>query len=107
RPLNAALKNPDNEFLVSLAREFDLKAEIDKLEGELAALKTEGAMPVTAFDEFEKAKMEKEYRSVYWMLCLDTHTGISALENRHLIKRDGDYEVQWFKEPEAREVVRD
>jgi hypothetical protein len=107
RPLKAALRAPDNEFLVSLATEFDLRGEIGRLQAELDALEADGIESMTAADEFQKANMEKEYRSMYWMLCLDAHSALSTLQDRHLRIEAGDYEVQWFKEPEPRDVIRD
>lgn len=43
---------------------------------------------------------------MYWLLCLHGHNNLSALEDRHIEKQDGDYNVTLFKEEDPEDFVR-
>ena len=47
--------------------------------------------------KFQRAGMEKEYRSIYNSLCSDAHNNLRALIDRHVELKDEDFEVVFYK----------
>lgn len=106
RLLSSIIANPDNPYLKKIAETMDLRAEIAALDKELHGLGTQGYRPLRPWEEFEKAGLQSEYQSLYWQLCMHAHNNASALEDRHLEKKDGSYEVALFKDEDPADVIR-
>lgn len=106
RLLSSIVTNPENPYLKKIAETMDLKAEIATLDKELEGLSTQGYPPPRPWEEFEKAGLRAEYQALYWQLCMHTHNNVSALEDRHLEKEDGSYEVTLFKEEDPADLIR-
>lgn len=106
RLLSSIASNPENPYLKKIAETMDVKATIDELSKELHGIKGQGYEPLAPWAEFQKAELQAEYQSLYWQLCMHAHNDISALEDRHLERKDGDYEVAFFKDAEPDDVIR-
>lgn len=106
RLLSSIASNPENPYLKKIAESMNVKAEIDALTEELRGIDEQGYEPLKPWAEFEKAGLQPEYQSLYWQLCMHAHNNIAALEDRHLEKEDGDYQVAFFKAPEPDDVIR-
>lgn len=96
----------DNAYLAPLAEAADLPGERAKLEAELAALAQEEHKPIDAVRRFELAGLEHEYRSMYWLLCLHGHNNLSALEDRHIERKDDDFSVTVFRNSDPEDEIR-
>ena len=106
RLLRTAQAEPENEFLSGIRRELDIDTEVRTIQDGLARLTAEGHGPVSTVAEFERAGLKAVYGSMYWNLCLHSHSNLSALQDRHLNVNGDSYEVAWFKEPEHDDVLR-
>lgn len=106
RLLSSAGENAGNPYLKKLAETINVEEDIAAIDKELAELKDKGHKPLKVWDEFEKAGLKAEYQSLYWQLCMHAHNNVSVLEDRHLEKRNGDYEVALFKEENPTDIVR-
>lgn len=47
--------------------------------------------------KFQRAGMEKEYRSVYNSLCSHAHNNLRSLIDRHVELKEEDFEVVFYK----------
>lgn len=106
RLMNNANKNQQNPYLAGLAQTLDIDTEKTNLEAEMGKYKKENRGPLENRDRFEKGKLEYEFQSMYWLLCLHGHNNLSALEDRHIEKQSGDYNVVLFKEEDPEDLVR-
>jgi hypothetical protein len=106
RFLKNVLRTPSNPFLVGVRSEMAVEQEIGQLEAEIAELEKEGKKPLSNFSRFDAAKLEHEYQSIYWLLCLEGHNNMSALDDRHIEKRGEEYDVVLFKEADPKDLVR-
>jgi hypothetical protein len=106
RLLGSVMKNADNPYLKELSKTIDVAVAIPELEKELAALKAQGYEPLSAFEEFKKAGLQAEFQSLYWQLCMHAHNNVSALEDRHIERTGESYEVVFFKEEDAADLIR-
>ena len=43
---------------------------------------------------------------MYWLLCLEGHNNMSALDDRHIEKRGNEYDVRLFKEAQPQDLLR-
>lgn len=99
-------RSRSNPFLVSIAGQLDIAAEQASLQQELSDYKNGGHSPLTTAARFKAANLEHEYESMYWLLCLEGHNNMSALDDRHIGKSGDDFEVLMFKEPQPDDMVR-
>ena len=47
------------------------------------------------------------YQSIYWLLCLESHNNMSALDDRHIEKEGDDYHAVLFKPAVLADLLRD
>lgn len=83
----------DNDFLAGF---HGNEEAIERLEGHrksLADCRAAGRPPLSTFHRFEKAGMVREYRSIYNILCSESHNNIRALINRHMRAEGGKLEL--------------
>lgn len=80
--------------------------EISRLEHEIAEFETRGTKPLSNFNRFDSAALEYEYQSIYWLLCLEGHNNISALNDRHIEENGNEFNVVLFKEANPLDLVR-
>ncbi|HEY6020948.1 MAG TPA: DUF5677 domain-containing protein [Candidatus Paceibacterota bacterium] len=106
RLVKKAGKNQQNPYLVGLAQSLDIDTEKLHLEAEMEKYKKENRGPLESRERFEKGKLGYEFQSMYWLLCLHGHNNLSALEDRHIEKQDGEYNVILFKEEDSEDLVR-
>ena len=96
--LQAAHDEPDNQYLKLISHMEGLRQELKNTRRELASLRQEGHRPLEIPERFSLAKMEDLYSSVYALLCKHSHNDVSSLEDRHLEKSNGQYQVVFFAE---------
>lgn len=63
---------------------IDIDKEVKKVESMLQEYKDNGARPLNQFQKFEKAGLEGSYRSIYNLLCSESHNNLRALIHRHI-----------------------
>ena len=89
-----------NPYLAGLAEQHDISAEIREKEQRISELAANGRRNLSIFDRFKRANAENQYRSVYALLCLDSHNNLSALVERHMDELpDGCTTLHFFKQP--------
>lgn len=106
RLVKNAERGRQNPYLAGLVQVLDIDTEKSNLESEMEKYKKENRGPLENRERFEKGKLEYEFQSMYWLLCLHGHNNLSALEDRHIQKQDGDYNVTLFKEEDPEDLVR-
>lgn len=106
RFLRNAKASQSNPFLLGVAQGLDIAAEISSIEMEMAALKKDGHPPLKNHERFNSGKLEHEYQSIYWLLCMESHNNMSALDDRHIEKDGKDYHVALFREPDHNDLIR-
>jgi len=94
--LNEAKKGK-NEYLVSISEAPTLDASISAWQKKKQELEAKGNRSLNVEQKFQRAKMEKEYRSIYNSLCSDSHNNLRALIDRHVHLNDEDFEVVFYK----------
>jgi len=106
RFLDAFERNPNNQFLRDAKKEIVPYLERQKLNAELEQLKNEKRMPLKTWERFMRGGLLDEYSSVYWLLCLHSHSNLSAIEERH-IQEDGEkFRVILFKDEDPLDLLR-
>lgn len=55
-----------------------------------------GAKTLSSKDRFSQGNL-RGYRAVYWLLCLDSHNNLRALEKRHIRHEGGQVGISVFK----------
>ena len=89
-----------NPYLAGLAEQHDISAEIREKEQRISELAANGRRNLSIFDRFKRANAEDQYRSVYALLCLDSHNNFSELAERHMDELpDGRHMLSFFKLP--------
>jgi len=106
RLVRNADKNQQNPYLAGLVHSLDINNEKEKLQTEMDRCRKENRGPLENRDRFDKGKLEYEFQSMYWLLCLHGHNNLSALEDRHIEKQGDDYNVVLFKEEDPEDLVR-
>lgn len=106
RFFEALERNPTNQYLQGAHGQLDVQAETKSLESELEQYKKENRKPLRNWQRFKYGKLEDEYQSMYWLLCLHGHNNLSALEDRHIEKVGNDYNVVLFKDESAEALQR-
>lgn len=86
-----------NEYLKSITDEPSLDETIAKWRSEKKKLEIEGYSALRIDQKFSRAQMGKEYKSVYNMLCSDSHNNMSALIKRHVEREKGDFSIVFYK----------
>ncbi len=99
-------RSASNPFLIPIAGRLDVKSELVKLEQERQEHKSAGRPPLSTAARFRAAKLEHEYESMYWLLCLEGHNNMSALDDRHIEKTGDEFEVLRFKDAGPDDLVR-
>lgn len=90
-------KTGKNEYLADLNKEKTLNSTIAKWADEKRKLEAKGYRALKIEGKFRLAGMEKEYRSVYNLLCNDAHNNLLALVGRHIEREQGDFSVVVYK----------
>lgn len=87
-----------NEYLTEISEQADLEQTIQKYQKEKSRLESKGIRALKIDEKFKRADLEKLYRSVYNMLCSDSHNNIRSLITRHIQDMDTDYEMVIYKD---------
>ena len=106
RFLKNVAKSPTSSIFVDVAANLNVDERLKKLEEELKQYKKDNHKPLSTSDRFKAAGLEHEYQSVYWLLCLEGHNNISALENRHIEKSGEEFGVALFKVTNHTDILR-
>lgn len=106
RFLRNVAKSSSNPFLLDVSAGMDVNSEVTGLEREIAKYKNEGRKPLSNFARFDSGGLEHEYQSIYWLLCLESHNNMSALDDRHIEKDGGDYHAVLFKSADPKDLLR-
>lgn len=87
-----------NEYLKSLAAVANADAKLKKCESALEALKKRRYGPLYISEKFERAGLQKEYRSVYLLSSGYTHGDLGALLERHLQFEGEEFKLHIYRE---------
>jgi hypothetical protein len=87
------VKVPKNPFHQRMSKEINIGEATKKTKEALKQYIDRGHRPLKIRQRFEAADLMEMYHGVYWHLCLQGHNNISALQQRHILKKDGDYFV--------------
>jgi hypothetical protein len=87
-----------NPYLAEIQKWNQLDTEVGNHKRALKKLADKGFKPLSAFERFKRADMEKEYRSLYNFLSCDAHSNIRALISRHVEIQGGSFEVVFYKD---------
>jgi hypothetical protein len=106
RHLRSMINSTDNPYHLDVAQHIDPRIELAKVDAELARLTALGHRPMDNKSRFEWAGLVAEYESYYWLLCLEGHNSVTALEARHVIRKEnGDYELIATKDANSPEEI--
>ncbi|WP_271894670.1 DUF5677 domain-containing protein [Candidatus Phyllobacterium onerii] len=83
----------DNAFLAGFGDNDVVVESLNSHRKSFEEYRAAGIHPLSAFERFGKADMVDEYRSVYNLLCSESHNNIRSLMNRHMRVRDNDIEL--------------
>jgi len=86
-----------NEYLASITALLTLDETIAKWRKEKAKLEAKGFHALKIEQKFKQADMEKEYRSIYNILCSDSHNNLRSLIDRHIQREETDFEIVFYK----------
>lgn len=86
-----------NEYLAAISAAPDLDARIAEWSQSKLALERKGHRSISIEQKFQRAGMEKEYRSQYNSLCCDAHNNLRALVDRHIEMNGEGFEVVYYK----------
>jgi hypothetical protein len=107
RHLKGMIASSGNPYHQVITQQLDPHIELPKVEAEIKRLEELGHHPMFNRQRFEWAELENEYESLYWLLCLEGHNSVTALESRHVIKLSGgDYDLIAVKENSVEDVCR-
>ncbi len=90
-------KTGKNEYLTAISEAPDLDARIAEWTKQKVALENKGHRSLKIEQKFQRAGMEKEYRSQYNSLCCDAHNNLRALVDRHIEMNGEGFEVVYYK----------
>ena len=90
-------KTGKNEYLLAISEAPDLEARISEWTLKKIALEAKGYCSLRIEQKFQRAGMEKEYRSQYNALCCDAHNNLRALVDRHIEMNGEGFEVVYYK----------
>jgi len=97
-------KNDQNTYMEIISQKPDVDDRINNFESEIAVLEGKGYKIFNNFEKFEKAKLKKEYRTIYNMLCCASHNNYRSLRDRHMSFNNGELKVEYFKKPDFEEL---
>lgn len=106
RFLRNVTKSPTRSIFVDVAANLNVDERLKRLEEELKRYKNDNHKPLSTSDRFKAGGLEHEYQSVYWLLCLEGHNNISALESRHIEKSGEEFGVALFKATNHTDILR-
>lgn len=86
-----------NEYLRAISEASSLDQSIDEWRNSLKKLESKGYKVLKIEKKFERAGMEKEYRSIYNLLCSDSHNNLGALVSRHVEREQTDFSIVFYK----------
>ncbi len=87
---SVAESTEDNPYFGSADARPDILARLHSLRKELSVLKSEDRGPLQIHERALLAGRQQEYRTVYNMLCGDTHNSTESLESWHIDKSSPD-----------------
>ena len=90
-------KGGKNEYLADIAAAPSLDASIADWQRKKQHFEAKGHRSLKIEQKFQRANMEKEYRSIYNSLCSDAHNNLRSLIDRHVELGHGDFEVVFYK----------
>jgi hypothetical protein len=97
----------DNKFLEGFGKEAGITEALAEHNAQLKALIDAGHQPLNNYERFKRANMIEEYRSIYNMLCSESHNNIRVLMHRHMVAKDGDIELHLSSDDGEYEVTLD
>jgi hypothetical protein len=106
RLLKSADQNQQNPYLAELVQAQNISKEQADLDAAMAMYRKDDRGPLDNWQRFERGKLQYEYQSIYWLLCLHGHNNLSALEDRHIEKQGEDYNVVLFREEDPEDYLR-
>lgn len=107
RHLNSMIRNPADAFHAHMANSIDPRRMKADVKNELVKFKKKGITGLQIFERFKAANATSIYETAYWLLCLEGHHSVGALEARHVIKgEDGVIELCLVKSTGAVEYLR-
>lgn len=86
-----------NDYLAAIREAPNLSASIAEWQDKKRQLEAKGHRSLKIEQKFQRAGMEKEYRSVYNSLCCDAHNNLRALIDRHIEIGKAGFEVVFYK----------
>ena len=90
-------KTGKNEYLMAISEAPDLDERIAEWTRKKIALESRGIRSLRIEQKFQRADMEREYRSQYNSLCCDAHNNLRALVDRHIEMNGSGFEVVYYK----------
>lgn len=86
-----------NEYLTAITEAPDLDSAIADWSKKKITLENKGYRALRVEQKFQRAGMEKEYRSQYNSLCCDAHNNLRALIDRHIEMNGQGFELVYYK----------
>lgn len=86
-----------NEYLSEISSAPSLDASIGDWQKKKQQLEAKGHRHLRIEQKFQRAGMEKEYRSIYNTLCADAHNNLRSLIDRHVELGQGSFEIVFYK----------
>ena len=86
-----------NEYLAAIAGAPELNDQIAKWTKRKDDLEKKGFRALRIKQKFQRAGMEREYRSQYNQLCCDAHNNLRALIARHIQMNEDGLGVVYYK----------
>ena len=90
-------KKGKNEYLEAISKAPFLDSTIAEWTKKKHSLQQKGYQALKIEQKFQRAGMEKEYRSQYNALCCDAHNNLRALTERHIELNKEGFEVVYYK----------
>lgn len=90
-------KSGKNEYLEAISKAPFLDSTIADWTKKKRTLEQKGYQALKIEQKFQRAGMEKEYRSQYNSLCCDAHNNLRALIERHIELNKEGFEVVYYK----------
>lgn len=95
----------ENPYLSKMSTLPDLKDFAEQKGKELKKLEKDGYRELKIFEKFDRANMEREYRSLYNLLCSASHSNLTALFKRHTEINREDFEVFFYKDEPKEDFI--
>ncbi len=88
----------ESEYLNELGQMPEIKLEHQGVKARMEELKSQGYSGIGMAEKFKILDMEDEYFSIYKMLNSHAHNSISALQQRHIERDEGDFQIVYYKD---------